>query len=573
MFRLMSTRGGHYLTLLLLAGVLYFPWLGGPSLWDIDEGNNAEAAREMLESDNWVIPTFNYDLRVDKPALLYWLQIQAYMRFGINEFSARLPSAIAATLTVLVVYELGRSLFGATTGLLGAIVLASNIAFGVAARFANPDALLSLFCTSSMLFFWMSYSSGGRAWFIWSPICMGLAVLTKGPVGLVLPATVITLFLWRQGRLGLLWDRRYLLACLLFGLVAAPWYAWVAADTKASFLSGFLLKHNVGRFLSPMENHRGPVYYYLIVLAAGLAPWSIFLGPTVWAAFGRRVSSEERGDVYSFLWWWIGLYLLFFTISGTKLPNYILPLYPPAALLTGRFLERWLVQGVLHVPVWCTGISLTCLGLAGLGIAFGLSIAGGVVAIPGVQMTAMPGLRAWAMVGLIPILGAITLLWCFLHERRRLAIGTLSIVAVSLSALLLGPAAVALDEYKAPRALVHLAKTLQVDEEVRVGTWEYFQPSLVFYCQREVVRPEKENKLEDLLMKPIPVYLFVPETVWENLPLRQGKHWRVVARHHDLYRRCEVLVVSNGQELTETPTGRSPWASTGKSLGQQAANE
>src|SRR6266404_6318191 len=96
MFRLLYTRGGHHLSLFLLAVALYFPWLGAPSLWDIDEGNNAEAAREMLESENWVVPTFNYDLRVDKPALLYWLQMAAYKLHGVNEFSARLPSALAA---------------------------------------------------------------------------------------------------------------------------------------------------------------------------------------------------------------------------------------------------------------------------------------------------------------------------------------------------------------------------------------------------------------------------------------------------------------------------------------------
>src|SRR3954464_96874 len=111
MFQIFSRTQTQLLILALAAGLLCFLKLGTPSLWDIDEGNNAEASREMLESENWVVPTFNYELRVDKPAMLYWLQIQAYQHLGVTEFAARLPSALAATLTLLVVYELGRLLF------------------------------------------------------------------------------------------------------------------------------------------------------------------------------------------------------------------------------------------------------------------------------------------------------------------------------------------------------------------------------------------------------------------------------------------------------------------------------
>src|SRR5262249_50726586 len=151
---------------------------------------------EMLESGNWVVPTFNGKLRVDKPALLYWLQLGAYEVFGVNEFAARLPSALAALTTVLLAYELGRRTFGsASTGLLGGLIPASSVAFCAAARFANPDALLNLFTVLSLLLFWLGYSRGGRLWFVPPAVSMGLAVLAKGPVGVVLPLTVIGLFL------------------------------------------------------------------------------------------------------------------------------------------------------------------------------------------------------------------------------------------------------------------------------------------------------------------------------------------------------------------------------------------
>src|SRR5713226_2976017 len=167
----LSNRCGHYLLLLAVAAGLSLPNLGGPSLWDIDEGNNAEAAREMMESDNWVVPTFNYQLRVDKPALLYWLQIFSYRVFGINEFAARIPSALAALFTVLVSYELGRLMFGAATGLMAGLVLASATAFCASAHFANPDALLNAFTVLALFFFWRGFARSGRGWFIPAGIC------------------------------------------------------------------------------------------------------------------------------------------------------------------------------------------------------------------------------------------------------------------------------------------------------------------------------------------------------------------------------------------------------------------
>src|SRR5260221_2304830 len=116
----------------------------------------------MLDADNWIVPTFNYKLRTDKPAMLYWLELLAYRQFGINEFSARLPSALASMLSVLVTYELARRLFDSCTGLLGGLVLASAPAFCAAARFANPDALLTFFTLLTLSIFWQGYQRGSR---------------------------------------------------------------------------------------------------------------------------------------------------------------------------------------------------------------------------------------------------------------------------------------------------------------------------------------------------------------------------------------------------------------------------
>ena len=150
MFQRFDHRLGHYALLLAAGGCLFLVNLGGPALWDIDEGRNATAALEMHESGNWVVPTFNGKLRSHKPVLLYWLQAAAYAVFGVNEFAARLPSALAALATVLLVYELGRRMFRPSTGLLAGLALASSVLFCASAHFANPDALLLTFTTATL---------------------------------------------------------------------------------------------------------------------------------------------------------------------------------------------------------------------------------------------------------------------------------------------------------------------------------------------------------------------------------------------------------------------------------------
>src|SRR6516225_11283259 len=127
--RACDNRAGHYALLLTAGAALFLLNLGGATLWDVDEGKNSTASGIMLESGDYIVPYFNGELRVDKPALLYWLQVGAYRLFGINEFAARLPSALAALLTVLLCYELGQRMFGPSTGLAGGLILSTSVAF------------------------------------------------------------------------------------------------------------------------------------------------------------------------------------------------------------------------------------------------------------------------------------------------------------------------------------------------------------------------------------------------------------------------------------------------------------
>jgi 4-amino-4-deoxy-L-arabinose transferase-like glycosyltransferase len=559
MFQRLHHRGGHYLLLLVVAAGLFLPNLGVPSLWDIDEGNNAEAAREMLESGNWVVPTFNYQLRIDKPALLYWLQIACYRGFGVGEFAARLPSALAALAAVLLTYDLGRRLFGATAGLIAGLVLASAGLFCAAAHFANPDALLNAFTVLTFLIFWRSFAHGDRTWFVPAGASIGLAVLAKGPVGLVLPAAVIGLFLLCSRQFRLLFDRRLLLGALTFALVALPWYAWVGAETKGAFLRGFLRTHNWDRYLSPMENHGGPFYYYFVVLSLGFAPWSAFLGLAACSSFRewKHGSAPERTAADSalralrcaphahvFLWCWIAVYFVFFTFSSTKLPNYILPLYAPVALLTARFLDRWR-RGALQSPVWALHLSLGLLALMGVGTMVAFVLAGGVVEASFLRGRRFPGLESGALLGIVPLAGALAAWWCSRRNYRDAFVASLAVAAVLFIGPLIGWGSIALDAQKAPRPLIQAGIDAPTKGEIRVGYYQYFQPSLVFYTQREVQCLSNDEQMLEFLRCPLVVYLFLPGSEWDRLKEKVPGTHRLLGRHYDLYRGYDVVLVTN----------------------------
>ena len=564
MFRKLDHRAGHYGLLLIAWAALCLPNLGGPSLWDIDEGNNSEAAREMWRAGNWIVPTCNYRLREDKPALLYWLQGAAYATFGAGEFAARLPSALAALAAMLATYELGRRLFSASSGLLAGLLLGTAVLFCAAAHFANPDSLLNACSLFALFFFWRDYAGGRRGWSPWSAAAAGLGVLAKGPVGLVLPAAVALLFLLWRWDLRRLWSLRLLTGLLAFVLVAAPWYVWVTVETKGAWTVGFWTHHNVNRFAGALEGHAGPFYYYAVAVLVGCAPWCVFFGPTAWYALRRlrgkapeaapsplSTVAGERGEgaderpAVQFLVCWMAVYFIFFSASGTKLPNYILPLYPAAALLTGRFLDQWR-RGAARPPAWLIGTNLACLALIGVGAVVGLLTVGGVLSVPGLSLRRFPGLGGYAGLGAPLLLGAAAAAWLLLRRASRAA----ALVAVLASALLFtasaaGWGAGALEAWKAPKALAEALPPDQTRRDVRVAAFAYYQPSLIFYCQREVACLDSEQEALDFLRGPLPSYLVLPAAELPALEAKARRRYPPLAERHDLYDDCDVVVVTN----------------------------
>jgi 4-amino-4-deoxy-L-arabinose transferase-like glycosyltransferase len=404
---------------------------------------------------------------------------------------------------------------------------------------------LLAFSTLALALFWHDVQTGRRGWLAAVGAATGLAVLAKGPVGLVLPAGVAILFLAWQRKLRHLWGLRTVWFVLLLVLVAVPWYALVTAETKGAWLAGFLKNHNVNRATSALEGHSGPPYYYLPVLLVGLAPWSVFLGLAFWHGWRRlRQGDELERSAMRFLAVWFVLYLVFFTVVRTKLPNYVLPVYPALALLTGHLLERWR-SGALVLPDWLPRSALTFLGLVGVVVTGALLIAGGVVDLPELRGRVFPEATAWAWLGAIPLAGAVLGWWFQARGRRGGVIAAVAGSAVLLSAVLTCWGLEALEPRKAPRQLAQALPSDHLRREARLAAYDWFLPSVVFYSRREIIRLSGPDYVRQFLAQPLPAYLFVSEPTWKHLCRKSPLPGRVLARQRDLESGRIILLVAN----------------------------
>ncbi|MGH7998242.1 MAG: ArnT family glycosyltransferase [Brasilonema sp.] len=345
------------LWLVLIGGVAFFWHLGSIGLIDETEPLFAEASRQMFVTGDWITPFFNGETRFDKPALIYWCQAIAYWIFGVNEWAVRLPSALAAMgLISLAFYTIQwhfarqdnleqktRPTRRWLTAALGAAVMALSPQMIVWGRTGVSDMLLVGCMDSALLCFFLGYAQPSQSevkarWYLAFYILIAGAILTKGPIGIVLPALIIGIFLLYLGNAKTVLREMRLLTGLLITLcLSVPWYVLVIWRNGENYINSFFGYHNLERFTSVVNRHSAPWYFYFFVVLLGFAPYSVYL-PLAMARlkFWQRNywRSQERSSqlgLFAFLWF-VGVFG-FFTIAVTKLPSYVLPLMPAAAIL------------------------------------------------------------------------------------------------------------------------------------------------------------------------------------------------------------------------------------------------
>ena len=279
----------HAGALLFLAALLFLPLLGARDLWAPVEPRYAEIVRIMFAKGEWVVPTVNGDLYTDKPILYFWLAlIASKIAGGVNEWTVRLPSALAGIGFVLATYFTGRDFFSPKVGLIAGAVLATSVRVIWEARWAHIDMLFGFFFLLTIYFGARSLlGKGEKREILWAYVFMGLAVLAKGLIGIVLPALLLAAFAIVRRDWRIIVDAKLQLGIPIFLLIAAPWFYLVNSATDGKWLADFIYIHHLQRYTDGM-GHRQPVYYYLTTLPADFMPWTVFAIPAMAAYFPYR---------------------------------------------------------------------------------------------------------------------------------------------------------------------------------------------------------------------------------------------------------------------------------------------
>ncbi|SDD12078.1 4-amino-4-deoxy-L-arabinose transferase [Massilia sp. PDC64] len=307
----------------LLAAAVWlglFHNLGAIPLFDVDEGAFGEATREMLARGDYVSTWLNGEPRFDKPILIYWLQAASVRLFGLDEFALRLPSALAAAAWIAAIHAFVRRFSDGGTASAAAFIAATSAGVVVIGRGAIADALLNLFLALALFDVYRELVDPQPRWrrraFFW----IALGVLTKGPVALLVPGAASALAFGVQGRLANWWRAaRDPVGWLILLAIAGPWYALEHAARGDAFLAGFFMRHNVERFLVPLQGHAGSPFFYLPALLLLVLPYTGLLLATLPGVRWLRATPLD-----TLLWCWFLFVLGFFTVAGTKLPHYLL---------------------------------------------------------------------------------------------------------------------------------------------------------------------------------------------------------------------------------------------------------
>lgn len=510
--------------LFLLASLLCFWGSQKVPLFDTDEPRYAQAAREMMERNDWILPTFNGQPRYAKPVLFYWLLIFAYKTFGVNEFAARFWSGVAAVAVAFILYFAVRSTFGWQVGIMAALFWLTSLGTLIFAHAAITDMVLISFMTGAIVSLWFGVQTRRPIWFFLASSLCAFAMLTKGPIGVVLPVTIfsLTLFLARPVPLNRFHSRQLpliVLGCtLLFLVITLPWYVAVTIRTQGEFLRQFLFVENIQRYAQsgklPLWLHA--VYFPIVTFGLGF-PWSSI---GIWALINLPELTGNQKQWHLLLRVWVILPVLIFTFSRTKNPQYVLFSVPALTALAAIWLthsssvnERWARIVWSAVMIFAALVLFATQPLINLNPDWRTRLAGHEPVVFGWSMFAM---------GLLVLMTA-----TFIALPR-------SLFAVLSVSVMLGVHAIAL-ETLIPRLghyrqepLKHFAQmaSSKLGSNDLLVVYCRDLSSAVFYSNRKVLRVDDSKRLGELMRGDFRVDVFMHLTSFSEL--QRVPKWHLV---------------------------------------------
>ncbi|MCC7202194.1 MAG: phosphatase PAP2 family protein [Nitrospirae bacterium] len=524
-----------------LSFFIFFYNLDNTGLFDVDEAVYAEASREMIETGDFITPQYNYTNRYDKPVFYYWLMSAAFRAFGVTEFAARLWSAVFGVLLTLMCYYVIRRIGHPAWGAISALIFVTSLEVIVLAHASITDMTLTFFITSSLFCFFLGYAGVRNAvnkashsinwWYIGFYVSLAFAVLTKGPVGVVLPGAIIFIFLVIKGDFLKTFKNLHIVSgMIIFLAVALPWYLTEISINGWEYIDAFFLKHNVTRFTGVVSGHSGPVYYFIPVILIAFFPWSAFLPQALYKYFprsGHRGRNEPAVSITIFSVIWFLVIFIFFSVSKTKLPGYIGPLSAPLAIMIGRLWYDYAypdIAGVEQSDRKGIRFSLVCLVILSLIIAAGAVIlpaclSGSAIMLRQFQWPVELG-NGFYYIAAVIIAGMSISLLALWRERRGVAIGILTGMAAVVSCILFSSVI--------PLADKHLQSTLrdfsriasaQMDAHDKLVVFGLNKPSILFYAQRPatIMLSRERDKLTEMIESQDRVFIISKTSAIEDL--------------------------------------------------------
>ncbi len=467
----------------LMVLLTYFGLLGGYGLGEPDEPRYAEIAREMLQLGDWVTPHLNYVKYFEKPPLVYWLTALNVASFGLSEFVLRLWPAVFACIGIVTAYLLGRAMYGQWVGAVAAALLATTPLYFGLGQILILDMPLSALMGIGLAAFWFAYTHRERRRFVLVLyVATALGVLTKGPVAALLTGAIIAGFLLSQRDLQAL---RWLLSPWgigVFCLITLPWFVLVSYRNP-EFIEFFVVKQHLARFFSP-EEHQQPLWFFVPIVFGGMLPWSlcVLCAPGRLREFLRWRHLRRLSPAAWYCLSWSAVVFVFFSLSGSKLATYVLPLFCPLAILAARFLQRVVAERQADMFVRSCYALLVFAG----GCVVGAVIAGQVA-------------HAWQVDIIVPrlyvgavVLGGAALVALALARRRAV---WESFVVLLFGMLLLQ--AVAISGRGAAEEYGDLGKVIRREArpDDAVISYRHYVQALAFYGRRRIIMANGRGEL------------------------------------------------------------------------------
>jgi 4-amino-4-deoxy-L-arabinose transferase-like glycosyltransferase len=487
--------------LALICFVAFFVGLGDYHLFDPDEGRSAEVAREMLATGHWLVPTIGFDQFHDKPAFYYWMIASSMRLFGATDYAVRLPGVVAATLCVVATTVWAGRYLGRSTGLLSGLILATTLGFIGMSRIVLTDATFSWWIVAALLYgsaWWMEGRT--RGWPTWPfYLLLALATLTKGPAAPVLAALVLVPFAWRTRLPVALRRTRPLQGALILIVVAGTWYG-AASLAAPEYVWNFLWNHNVRRYAEGGGGHSASVLTFCYLLPAAYLPWSLYF-PTTVAGLVRSARRAPLTYPLLFCVIWVASVVGFFSLSGSKLVTYVLPAFPPLAVLVADGLSGVVAHDAdADIPAWVHLAILRALGAVSVAGAAAL-----LVFLHGFAPTRL-ALAACPLVALVPLALAARSVTAGRHSTALAAVAAFTLLNAGLYYLAVAPALDGVYSFEEPAAMVRASK-----EPVAVFTYGTSAYSLEYYAGRRAREVRTAAEAAAVLSSSDPVVLVTRE--------------------------------------------------------------